>query len=1207
MTASTRFGLVALRHGKRLYGGAAADKNGDNDGNDHVATPNDEDYMYYDVDDTTNVANTTSRRRLAVIRLTGRSTSQNLSQYMKKPSSSLLSSSSYPAADDKQSLTIGRIDLLKSLWAACGCDDPESTSNTHRCPECQRQTEWAAKFLSRRMLRFQTHESSNRLAAGGDDDDDTDNNNNKNKDVSAIVMRFRGDCNVCLNDVPLKKNDDQNVNDYTYKDPEGWSHPAVPLHVGDKLSFRPKSGKEFQVLESRVVRLYGRNEDTGTLEATTTADVPVGNGANDNDPKTTKTKIAEADENLCDQSIVKKANATADATVTKEIHNDKMADDDDEVEIVAVVNNAKATSGRAASSAAVSGIYPVAPLTSCFSFSGGPSSYVLYLAVEEQANSKFERGIAHCRSVMANDQMHQFHMQLDESLHVTLWKGMLTSAQANHVVAKIDDNTSFPISFQGWCPWGDSGAYLQLTADSKRHLKHLLKESVSGLPHTTKTPCDHLSLYRMRGADGQAKTKAKWAFTRVKAQTVNWDWGTVQANSIRLKQVGTDYRECRVLVDFVADTELTTEAKGDHCDQKKCEDESANTVRDYQKDDAIPGCVPRKPCFSSSTNYEMGPKRRSAAPQPPPAPSSSIVRVYLLPVGRDFSKDRRKKVENKLLGLGATIWTNDDTSVKPADNNIMIISGAVESMDVVTKKLRENKVKMKHWIEYKKKKGGTANADEEDLFRQYLEDFHVICVLPHWADACVSSKSLLVPPTWAHLWSDSRADQSNDGASNVRDSLGQKRPRADARQQCGNQESQGMETLGASKRTRRRFPLNAKVAEQFKILSSLHQSMPLNDQDRWKSYSLRIASGRLMNLDFEVSTDPETISRLKQIKGFGDGTIDKILQFLNDGKLHRIEEFQKDPDRMAIKLLTDIWGIGMARAKELSNQGYKNVKMVRNGLRRGQIVLDRNQLVGVECYDDILDRMDRFEVETIANIVEKAADALFPGIEVSIMGSYRRGKRTCGDVDLHLTHPKFEEDIPDDALGRIINSLWNDGHIAFHLTILNGMSEGLDMMDFQKACKHVPDDTWTQTRPISANHERNRHTSFWMGVMNSPCVKGKRRRVDIKLYSYRDRIFASIYFTGNGYFNRSMRLWASYKFGLKLSDHGLVNAEGRRVMEATTEEEVFEYLKILWKEPEERDCFDALEPKDEFLEAGEMEFSTKKEFFEDSEKHIWVE
>ena len=37
--------------------------------------------------------------------------------------------------------------------------------------------------------------------------------------------------------------------------------------------------------------------------------------------------------------------------------------------------------------------------------------------------------------------------------------------------------------------------------------------------------------------------------------------------------------------------------------------------------------------------------------------------------------------------------------------------------------------------------------------------------------------------------------------------------------------------------------------------------------------------------------------------------------------------------------------------------------------------------------------------------VRKAAEELLPGVIAQACGSYRRGKVTCGDVDVLLTHP----------------------------------------------------------------------------------------------------------------------------------------------------------------------------------------------------------
>lgn len=50
--------------------------------------------------------------------------------------------------------------------------------------------------------------------------------------------------------------------------------------------------------------------------------------------------------------------------------------------------------------------------------------------------------------------------------------------------------------------------------------------------------------------------------------------------------------------------------------------------------------------------------------------------------------------------------------------------------------------------------------------------------------------------------------------------------------------------------------------------------------------------------------------------------------------------------------------------------------------------------------------------------------------------------------------------------------------------------------------------------------------------------------------------------------------------GFHLNDHGLFERETKaRIMEATEERQVFERLELVYKAPHERDCFDALEPK----------------------------
>merc|ERR1712113_509411 len=82
-----------------------------------------------------------------------------------------------------------------------------------------------------------------------------------------------------------------------------------------------------------------------------------------------------------------------------------------------------------------------------------------------------------------------------------------------------------------------------------------------------------------------------------------------------------------------------------------------------------------------------------------------------------------------------------------------------------------------------------------------------------------------------------------------------------------------------------------------------------------------------------------------------------------------------------------------------------------------------------------------------------------------------------------------------------------------HLTFLRGMTTGSHYKDYQQASQNVPKDAWERTKNIS---NRSDYTSFYMGCLRSPLKPGMRRRVDIKFYPYRERAFATLYFTGNG-------------------------------------------------------------------------------------------
>lgn len=70
---------------------------------------------------------------------------------------------------------------------------------------------------------------------------------------------------------------------------------------------------------------------------------------------------------------------------------------------------------------------------------------------------------------------------------------------------------------------------------------------------------------------------------------------------------------------------------------------------------------------------------------------------------------------------------------------------------------------------------------------------------------------------------------------------------------------------------------------------------------------------------------------------------------------------------------------------------------------------------------------------------------------------------------------------------------------------------------FESLDKSVAQKLTNPKRFGRSKEKKNKDTSSsWMGVMMSPVIANKRRRVDIKFYPYSERVFAGLYFTGNG-------------------------------------------------------------------------------------------
>lgn len=88
----------------------------------------------------------------------------------------------------------------------------------------------------------------------------------------------------------------------------------------------------------------------------------------------------------------------------------------------------------------------------------------------------------------------------------------------------------------------------------------------------------------------------------------------------------------------------------------------------------------------------------------------------------------------------------------------------------------------------------------------------------------------------------------------------------------------------------------------------------------------------------------ESGEEARKLNGIGDKIAKKIDEFLQTGKLRKLENIHQDEDAQAISLLTRVSGIGPVKAADLVRIGIKTIE----DLRKNQDKLNHHQLLGLK-------------------------------------------------------------------------------------------------------------------------------------------------------------------------------------------------------------------------------------------------------------------
>ena len=284
------------------------------------------------------------------------------------------------------------------------------------------------------------------------------------------------------------------------------------------------------------------------------------------------------------------------------------------------------------------------------------------------------------------------------------------------------------------------------------------------------------------------------------------------------------------------------------------------------------------------------------------------------------------------------------------------------------------------------------------------------------------------------------------------------------------------------------------------------------EQFRAKAYQKAKEALSIIAID-NPKISPEEI---RKIHGIGKSIADKYKEFITTGKIDILEQENRNP----ILELSGVYGIGPKKADELIKKGIKSIKDLRK--KENINLLNDIQKIGLKYYDDIQLRIPREEINLYLDFFNDIFKKIkLPDSKLEIVGSYRRGLKDSGDIDVIVSNLDFKKFI-DDLLktGLIIEIL-----------------------------------------------SRGPSKCLIIGKLDEKPA----RRIDFLNTSIEEYPFALLYFTGSKIFNTVMRGYAK-DLGYSINEHRIIDGKtGEKLKEKfATEKDIFDFLHLQYKNPNER-------------------------------------
>lgn len=317
---------------------------------------------------------------------------------------------------------------------------------------------------------------------------------------------------------------------------------------------------------------------------------------------------------------------------------------------------------------------------------------------------------------------------------------------------------------------------------------------------------------------------------------------------------------------------------------------------------------------------------------------------------------------------------------------------------------------------------------------------------------------------------------------------------------------------------------NKKLASLFRELSDCYSY--LGNEERFRARAYLNASKTIDNLDFPISNYRYSTEKLDELKYIGKSITEKIIEFIDTGKIVLIDKLRK---KIPIELLqlTQKEGIGSKTIRKLHDtMRINSMKELRDKIEKGKL----KQVKGFgkvkitllsNALNSILGEEKRWPLQQAIVVGNKMIEELkkIPEVQEAILvGSIRRKKATIGDIDILVV-----------------------GEIKNHSEIINKFS----MSAFIK-------------RVILKGRKK---ASF--------ILKENEMQVDVRIFDKEEYPTALLYFTGPKEHNISLRSHAK-KVGFKLNEYALYEIGSGMKKKAASEAEIYKLLKCNYQSPENR-------------------------------------